>query len=193
MYSWAPMESWLGHPLEKPHVDEARAELVRRYLKSYGPATERDVQWWTGWTLGATRKALADVAPTEVTLEDEGRGFVLAKDLGKTRDPGHSVALVPALDTTIMGWAERPWYLGEHASALFDRNGNAGPIVLVDGRVVGGWAQRKSGEVVHRLLEDVGREAKRGVDKEAARIQRWLGDSRIIPRFRTPLEQELVT
>ena len=37
---------------------------------------------------------------------------------------------------------------------VFDRNGNAGPTIWVDGRVVGGWAQRKSGEVAYALLAD---------------------------------------
>ena len=81
--------------------------------------------------------------------------------------------------------------MGDHVKALFDRNGNAGPTIWVDGRVVGGWAQRKSGEVVHRLLEDVGRQAKSGIEAEGARIEKWLGDLRVIPRFRTPLETEL--
>lgn len=56
---------------------------------------------------------------------------------------------------------------------------------------MGGWAQRTSGEVVVRLLEDVGNDSKRKVEAEADRIEKWLGDSRIIPRFRTPLELEL--
>ena len=55
-----------------------------------------------------------------------------------------------------MGWRGRTWYLGDQGKALFDANGNAGPTVGVDGRVVGAWAQRRSGEVVHQPLEDVG-------------------------------------
>ncbi len=190
MYSWAPMTGWLGGPLDHPPVDEAQAELVRRYLTAYGPATQRDVQWWTGWTVATTKKALAANKVSEVAL-DGGAGIALDSDLEKTADPGSSVALLPALDTTIMGWHDRTWFLGEHGPALFDRNGNAGPSIWVDGRVVGGWAQRKSGEVVYRLLEDVGKDDTKKIEAEAARIETWLGESRIIPRFRTPLEQEL--
>ena len=65
----------------------------------------------------------------------------------------------PSLDPTVMGWKEREWYLGDHAPALFDRAGNAGPTVWWDGRIVGGWVQRRDGEVVYRLLEDVGGDA----------------------------------
>ncbi|MDQ4125852.1 MAG: winged helix DNA-binding domain-containing protein, partial [Actinomycetota bacterium] len=78
-----------------------------------------------------------------------------------------------------------------HRAALFDRNGNAGPTVWWDGRVVGGWAQHPGGEVVVRLLEDTGVEAAAAVAEEAARLEEWLGDVRVTPRFRTPLEKEL--
>ena len=72
------------------------------------------------------------------------------------------MALLPALDPTPMGWSgSRAWYVGEHAKALFDRSGNIGPTVWCDGRVVGGWAQRADGEVVFRLLEDIGTAAPR--------------------------------
>jgi hypothetical protein len=58
--------------------------------------------------------------------------------------------------------------------------------------VVGGWAQRRTGEVVLRLLEDVGGDATAAVEAEAARLADWLGPVRVTPRFRTPLERELV-
>ena len=99
---------------------------------------------------------------------------------------------LPTLDPTTMGWKERDWYLGEHVSVLFDRNGNAGPTVWWDGRVVGGWAQRKDGEVVFRLLEDVGGEAEQAVAAEAERLAAWLGDVRVAPGFLPPFQRGLV-
>ena len=60
-----------------------------------------------------------------------------------------------------------------------------------NGTVVGGWAQRADGELVWRLLSDVGREASQLIEAEAARLSAWVGDARITPRFRTPLEREL--
>ena len=80
MYAWAPMEKWLGAALEDWPVEKAQAELVRRYLRTYGPATQRDIQWWTGWTVAATKKALASVEAVEVEL-DEGTGLVLPYDV----------------------------------------------------------------------------------------------------------------
>jgi hypothetical protein len=90
-----------------------------------------------------------------------------------------------------MGWKERRWFLGDHASSLFDRNGNAGPTVWVNGRVVGGWGQNADGEVVVELLERVDARTRREIDAEREQLRVWLGDVRIRPRFRTPLEVAL--
>jgi hypothetical protein len=189
-YQWALAEQWLPGALDRPPEAVARAVLTRAWLAAYGPAPAADLQWWTGWAGGQVAKALADVG----AVPAGEAGMVLAEDLGETPDPGPWAALLPALDPTTMGWSRRDWYLGEHAKALFDSAGNAGPTVWLDGRVVGGWAQRASGEVVVRLLEDVGSDAKALVDAEAGRLQAWLaasGDVRIVPRFRTPTEREL--
>ena len=66
-----------------------------------------------------------------------------------------------------------------------------GRRVWCDGRVVGGWAQRRDGEIAIRLLEDVGADASSAVDDAADRLRVWLGAVRVTPRFRTPLEREL--
>jgi len=116
---------------------------------------------------------------------------VLADDLEPVTAAEPWVALLPALDPTVMGWSRREWYLGGHGPALFDRSGNPGPTVWLDGRVVGGWAQRKDGEIAFRFLEDVGAEALAAVQAEAERLGRWIGPIRVTPRFRTPLEREL--
>ncbi|WP_459960920.1 winged helix DNA-binding domain-containing protein [Nocardia sp. IFM 10818] len=189
-YTWAPIESWLPAGIPEMSAEEARAELVRKWLYAFGPAPVSDIKWWTGWTLGEVRKALAHVKTAEVDL-DGGTGLVLADDLDPELAPEPWAALLPALDPTPMGWQARDWYLGAHAPALFDRNGNVGPTIWWDGRIVGGWAQRSDGEIVWRLLEDVGADAKALIESEAARMTAWYGEVRPIPRFRTPLEREL--
>ncbi|WP_433590972.1 winged helix DNA-binding domain-containing protein [Nocardia sp. CA-145437] len=189
-YTWAPIESWLPDGIAAMPVEEARAELVRKWLRAFGPAPVSDLKWWTGWTLGEVRKALALVDTVEVDLGGE-TGLVLADDLELTPAPEPWAALLPALDPTPMGWQSRDWYLGPHQPALFDRNGNIGPSVWWDGRIVGGWAQRPDGDIAWRLLEDVGAAAERAIAAEADRLRGWYGEVRPIPRFRTPLEREL--
>ncbi len=190
-YRWALTSDWLATDLAAIPADEAAANLATRWLRTYGPGTFTDLKWWTGWTVAKTRAALAEVGPDEVDLGGGTIGYVLASDEEPDEPPAPWVALLPGLDPTVMGWKERDWYLGSHQARLFDRNGNAGPSVWVDGRIVGGWAQHSDGEVVYRILEDVGQERVDRIALEADRLGRWLGDYRITPRFRTPLDQEL--
>jgi Winged helix DNA-binding domain len=189
-WRWVPAASWLPRPL--PHIDqeEARDTLARRWLTAYGPATVTDLKWWTGWTVSQTRTALASIGAVDVDL-DGAPGLVMPDDVDVASSSEPWVALLPALDPTVMGWKERAWYLGEHGPVLFDRNGNAGPTVWWNGRIVGGWAGRKDGRVAFRLLEDVGADAAAQVEAEAARLEAWLGGVSVIPRFRVPLEREL--
>jgi hypothetical protein len=170
----------------------ARAELARRWLTAFGPAPAADLQWWAGWTGAQTKAALTALPVTEVDLDGQP-GVVLEGDLDFPADAPPAAALLPALDPTPMGWQSRSWYLGPHAATLFDRTGNIGPTVWWAGRVVGGWAQRASGEVTCRLLEDVGADGAAAVAAEAAALEAWLGLARVTTRFRTPLERELVT
>jgi hypothetical protein len=118
-------------------------------------------------------------------------GYVLADDLERPPTLEPTAALLPTLDPTTMGWKERDWYLGPHASVLFDRNGNAGPTVWWDGRVVGGWSQRRDGEIVFQLLEDVGADAVRAVESQAERLAAWLGEVRFSPGFLPPFQRAL--
>ena len=190
-YRWSVVDAWLPDGVPPWSLQEAQAELVRRWLRGFGPATIADVKWWTGLPMGQVRRAVAETGAVEVDL-DGTPGLVLPDDLDPVPAPGPWVALLPALDPTTMGWAGRDFYLGPHRPALFDRNGNAGPTIWLDGHVVGGWAQRATGEVVLRLLEDVGTDATEAIEAEAARLTAWLTPLRVTPRFRTPLERELI-
>jgi Winged helix DNA-binding domain len=190
-WRWSPVTQWLPGGMTRPPAPAARAELVRRWLAAFGPGTVADLRWWTGWTAGQVKQALAAVGPVEVELEDGGTGLVLADDVAPVPAASPWVALLPALDPTAMGWSGRDWYVGPRAANLFDRSGNIGPTVWCDGRIVGGWAQRADGEIAYRLLEDVGSESAAAVEAAAARFAGWIGPARVVPRFRTPLEREL--
>lgn len=188
-YRWLPTAAWLPGEIPRLEPEPARAELLRRWLAAFGPGTETDIRWWAGWTAREARSALAAVPHVDVDLGGV-TGYALADDLERLPAPAPSAVLLPALDPTTMGWKERGWYLGPHAPVLFDTNGNAGPTVWWDGCVVGGWAQRKNGELAFRLLEDVGADAVESIESEAQRLSAWLGEARS-PRFPTPLQREL--
>ncbi|MDQ0962372.1 hypothetical protein QFZ66_006250 [Streptomyces sp. B4I13] len=199
-----PLGSWTSnqfrwalaprHP-ELP-VAGAQSDLLRHWLAACGPATEADLKWWTGWRVTEVRRALTAIGAQAVTL-DEGTGYVLGDDVEPVPGPAEPwAALLPGLDPTAMGWQGRDWYLApELRPALFDYSGNVGPTVWWDGRVVGAWAQRADGEIVWRILDPrgVGSEAEAAIASRAAALGSWLGPTRVTPRFRTPMEKELVS
>jgi hypothetical protein len=189
-YHWSPMDAWLPGGLREILPAAAQTELIRGWLRSFGPGTLADLKWWTGLTLGEVRRALQELAALEVDL-GEGSGWVLADDLAPVKASEPWVSLLPALDPTPMGYVDRAWFLGGYAPAIFDRTGNIGPSVWCDGRIVGGWAQRKNGTIAYKLLEDIGGVAERAVETAAHDLGHRLGEVRVTPRFRTPLEREL--
>jgi hypothetical protein len=191
-FRWAITASWLGAEIDRLEPAAAQAELLHDWLRAFGPGTEADIRWWTGWTARDTRAALAVVPHAEVDLGG-ATGYVLADDLEPAPVPQPAAALLPTLDPTTMGWKERDWYLGAHCRTLFDSVGNAGPTVWWEGRVVGGWSQRRDGEIAVGLLEDVGSDALASIESEAARLQAWLGDVRFSPGFLPPYQRALAT
>ena len=189
-YRWATVDDRI--PGGMPDLDpvEARSRLLEHWLLAYGPGTEADLRWWTGWPLRDVRKALGSIDVAEVEV-DNGPAFALGDDLEPTPPLSPWANLAPSLDSTVMGWRDRDWYLGDHAGRLFDRNGNAGPTVWWNGRVVGGWAQTSNGSIAYRLLEDIGAQGEACVAERASILEEWMGSTRVTPRFRTPLEKEL--
>ncbi|MFD0484392.1 winged helix DNA-binding domain-containing protein [Kineococcus sp. GCM10028916] len=176
---WTLTPDWLGEVPAPTSAQEGYRELVRRWLGTFGPGTEDDVVWWLGATKTIVRAALRELDAVEVSLDGGSLGYLLPDDVEETPDPGAWVSLLPVLDPTVMGWKAREFYLGPHREQLFDRNGNAGTTVWVDGRVVGCWVQDEAGVVHLRLLEQVGARARKALRAEAARLTSWLGGVRV--------------
>jgi hypothetical protein len=185
---WAPMSDWLPSMPDAASAEVARAEMVRRWLRAFGPATVTDIKWWFGNTLTWARHALRDLDAVEVDL-DGAPGFVLPDDLEVEPDGEPWCALLPGLDVTTMGWFDRDWYLGGHRDQVFDTNSNGGPTAWCDGRIVGAWGQDAEGRVELRLLEDVGRAAQKALQQKADELTEWLAGVRVSPRFPSPLSR----
>ena len=172
---WTSMAAWLGEVPEPLDEADGYAELVRRWLLTFGPGTETDIVWWLGSTKSAVRRALADLEAVPVSLDSGDTGWLLGDDVEP--EPGVEPwgALLPALDPTLMGWKQRDFYLDpEHTPYLFDTNGNGGTTAWWNGRVVGCWVQDPDASVRVILREDVGTDGVAALDREAERLTGWL-------------------
>ncbi len=204
-YRWHRRDRWWpnGDPVVRRALDEheASVELLGRWLARFGPASLADMKWWTGWTMGKTKKTLAAMDTAEVTIEgdrdaDAGgaavAAFVLADDVEPVQAATEPwAALLPSLDPTAMGWKQRGWYLGPHRAELFDRNGNIGPTIWLDGRIVGGWSQRSDGQVVTELLEPVEADGLGLIAERVEALAAFVDPLVIKPSFPTPLQKRL--
>jgi hypothetical protein len=193
-YVWYRRDQWL--PLDPTFDDEAAASaaLVNHYLRQFGPVTLTDVVWWTGWTKTKTRAALAEAGAVEVEITGEAgenEAFLSRDDAGEAADPGPWVALLPSLDPTPMGWKQRAWYVGDFTDELFDRNGNIGPTIWADGRIVGVWVQNSNGEIVHHLFESLSTTSQELLEAETSRLAVFLGETIVKPSFPTPRQKQL--
>ena len=179
-HRWKPMDRWLGDVPAPLSSEEGYAELVRRWLATFGPGSTTDIKWWLGSTLGAVKRALARLEAVEVSLDGGATGWVLPDDLDDTEPVEPWAALLPVLDPTLMGWKERDFYVDpEHVPYLFDSNGNGGTTAWWNGRVVGCWVQDEAGVVRVVLRADVGEDGAAALATEAARLTAWLDGTRI--------------
>ncbi|GIF73058.1 winged helix DNA-binding domain-containing protein [Asanoa siamensis] len=188
--TWTTTDAWWRQAVPAAYASrEGYAEVVVRWLWSYGPGTVEDIAWWLGATKAVVRTALDDLGARQVSFEDGSAGWLRADDLEPVAAPEPWVALLPLLDPTVMGWRGRAFYLGPHTPHLFDSAGNAGTTVWVDGRVVGVWVQDPGGVVRLRLLEDVPRRAHEALAAEARRLTEWLDGQRVFTVYPSPAMQ----
>jgi hypothetical protein len=188
---WTSMSDWLGDPLPVEDPATGHRNLIRRWLRQFGPGTETDIVWWLGSTKAAVRTALSELDVVEVDLDDGSTGYVLPDDVGPVEPAPPVALLLPELDSTVMGWKQRDWYLGPHAEQLFDRNGNGGQTVWWDGRVVGGWYQETDGTIGLHLLEKMNRTAAKAIARRAEELGSWLGDHRSKPGYPAPFHKNV--
>lgn len=185
-YDW--VAPWFD--LDAAETADGAADVLGRWLDRFGPGTETDLAWWTGWTKTQLRTALEAVGADRVTLEGGSEAWVAAGDTDPTEPVDPWVALLPGLDPTAMGWKERAWYLDDEVAArVVDRNGNLGPTVWADGRIVGGWAQRPDGAIATELLAPVD-DAR--LAEAIDRLSTALGDERFRVRFPSPNQRDLL-
>ncbi len=127
--------------------DDARAQLLRAYVRGYGPVSARDAAWWTGMDLKRVRRAfdaLEDELTEIVIAGHEGTWLMHAADveeLERAASPtSPTVALLPALDPLILSYTDRSRFVFDAARPfVFDAARHVAPVVLVDGRVAGVW------------------------------------------------------
>ncbi len=169
-----------GHSLSE---DEAYAELTRRYLSAYGPATPGDQAVWSGLPLSKTRSAWQRLESELLEIETAGSTFWMLKTQAARLDelptPIPIVRLLPRFDIYLLGYQKRDLAVpSQYAKHINAGGGIVHPAVLVDGRTVGTWkGKREKSHLVVMMepFEQLAPEIYEGIEAETEDIGRFLG------------------
>lgn len=154
----------------------AVAELLRRYLHAYGPATPHHFAQWLAAPRRWARDLFARLGDELAEVEVEGsRAWVVAGDTAPAAAPPAGVLLLPYFDAYTVGCHPREHLFPGRAAARALAGSQAGnfPVLLIDGTVAGVWHQRRAGRALAITVEPLGTLTagqRRELDRQVARV-----------------------
>ena len=161
----------------EPHdPTEARAEMLRRYLAAFGPASRRDIVAWSMMHVPEIGRALERLEPLRRFRDEQGREL-LDVPRAPLPDPGTPapVRFLPKWDNLLLAFADRTRVLPErYRKRVIGMNGDVAQTFLVDGLVAGTW-RVEGGRVVVEPFEPLASQVRREVEDEAGRLEAFLG------------------
>jgi hypothetical protein len=173
--TYANPRRWL--PDFQPSAGRAAlADLVRRYLYAYGPATPQQFAQWLAAPRGWAVELFGSLAGAIEQVEVDGAlAWVAAGDSAASSAGPESVRLLPYFDAYTVGCHPRDRLFPGRAAERALTNGQAGnfPVLLIDGMVAGVWNQRRSGRriaIVVEPLDPLSAAQRRQLDEQAERI-----------------------
>jgi hypothetical protein len=172
---------WIGEP-ERRSREDSLAELARRYLRAYAPASERDLARWAGLPLRDARVGFEAIA---AELEPAGDLQTLGGLPRASRSP--VVRMLGAFDNYNLGYVDRDFAIApEFAKRVNPGGGIVRPSIVVDGACVATWSSKRSGKrlaVSIEPFEPLAAEIEKAIAAEVADIGRFEGvDAATIPR-----------
>ncbi|GLV55451.1 hypothetical protein KDH_22950 [Dictyobacter sp. S3.2.2.5] len=174
----ATATSWLGQPL---NAEEKLANLTRRYLAAFGPASVQDLQAWSGLTRlqGAVEKLKTAL---RVYRSQQGQELF---DLPDQSLPSAEVEapprFLPEYDNLILSHSNRERVVPEtYRSRVYLSAGRVRATFLLDGFVSGTWKTEKSGKNATLNIEpfqplSAGNQL--ALEEEGARLLRFIFDN----------------
>jgi DNA glycosylase AlkZ-like len=156
---------------------EARAEIIRRYLAAFGPASRRDLVAWSMMHVPELQLALDRLEPLRRFRDEQDRELfdVPRASLPDAETPA-PVRFLPKWDNALLAWADRTRILPEqYRKKVIRMNGDVAQTFLVDGFVAGTW-RVADGRVVPEPFAALPRSVQRELEEEAGRLEAFLAD-----------------
>ncbi len=162
---------------------EARGKIIEQYILSFGPVSERDIAWWTGFPKLQVKEILEGLGDkvSSVEIPELESSYLVhlseRESLQSLAVPIHPVVnVLPGLDPYMMGYKDRERYLHpKHYKMIFDRSGNATSTILVDGWVVGIWDLEEPFVKIF-YLKDVGKDIGKKIRSKTSDVGKFLAE-----------------
>ena len=179
------LDEWIPAAKELRSAEEVVLEQARRYFGGFGPATVTDFATWAGIGLGPARRAVSRLVDELVPVDVAGTPMFLRADRSTAGSvaaalerPAPAVRLIPAFDNYMFGYRERGLLLDQAFVGEIYQGGVARAAVVVDGRIIGTWTQKRTaklGTVAVQLFERPAREIRPELAAEAADLAGFFG------------------
>ena len=165
------LRDWLPGKPPRPPKDP-RAELARRYLLGYGPATLDDFRWWSSLRAADARAGWTAIGDE---LVEESPDLWRHRSQRKGAAPAGTVHFLPVFDHYYLGYRDRSHVVASERTARMSAGGVFFPFVAVDGKAVAQWRLRKRKDGFDVVVEPHGRlPARSAIEREVADIGRFL-------------------
>jgi hypothetical protein len=161
-------------------AETAVAELLRRFLHAYGPATPAQFARWLGAPAGWAAEVFVRQDSIEEIDFDGTPAWVNAGDTRGADAAPAGLVLLPYFDAYLIGCHPRTTLFPDRAAERALSRGQAGnvPALLIDGVVRGVWHQRRAGRRIAVTVEPFVRlsaRRRRELDAEVRRVGEILG------------------
>jgi Winged helix DNA-binding domain len=177
---WGARPSGRFVAIEEPEEHDplaARAEIFRRYLAAFGPASRRDIVAWSMMHVPEIQRAVDRLEPLRRFRDEQGRELLdVPRAPLPDGDTPAPVRFLPKWDNVLLAWADRTRVLPEqHRKKVIRMNGDVAQTFLVDGFVAGTW-RVDDGHVVVEPFAALSRSVKRELADETGRLEAFLAD-----------------
>ena len=171
---WRPDLAW-----NPPDSDTANIEVLRRYLRTFAPATVHDFAYWRGVPLEQARRWWAAIEPELAPVQVDGAELaVLRDDLDDLLTPADAlrgrVHMLHRFEPLLLGHKEKRWIVpASHHKQVFRIAGHIEGVVLDAGCAVATWRYTRKARGLTITLEPfkkLPQRVRRAVEKQSQRV-----------------------
>jgi hypothetical protein len=191
--AWLPDLAW-----EPPDYEAANLEMLRRYIRSYGPTTCDDFRYWRlvyaeparrWWA--AVEHELAPITVVDGPVATGGKQggktpvqYVFADDLAALSAPLDArpwpLHMLYRFDPLLLGHKDKSWIVSPaHYHRVWRPAGHIEGVVLVQGQAVATWRYLRKGVKLHIVVHPFGKIGKRlqaQVERTAEKVVAFFGE-----------------